>query len=131
MEFDHARNLCMYNTNDLNSTGDNDSHFARLVEQEVDRRLFQEKIIRSETEYQEKEMLRIEKERELAAIRREHEREVYLLKRQLHEANMAKMPQTLSGENANQPPPIDVSISIPSFSLKGNNHDNVRSEILK
>merc|ERR1719510_2589731 len=97
MEFDHARNLCMYSANDLNSTGDNDSHFARLVEQEVDRRLFQEKIIRSETEYQEKEMLRIEKERELAAIRREHEREVYLLKRQLHEANMAKMPQTFSG----------------------------------
>merc|ERR1719510_1240621 len=119
MEFDHARNLCMYSANDLNSTGNNDSHFARLVEQEVDRRLFQEKIIRSETEFQEKEMLRIEKERELAAIRRQHEREIYLLKKQLHEASSNNIEQPRNFDRIDENRPFKISISIPTFCLKG------------
>ena len=124
MEFDHARSL-WHNTkslngssNDLGLAGDYDSHFSRLVEQEVDRRLFQEKIMRSENEFQEKEMLRIEKERELASIRRQHEREIYLLKKQLHEATVTKVPQ--SGEDdKHDNRPIDITITIPSFCLKG------------
>ena len=36
-------------------------------------------------EYQERELLRMEKERELAEIKRQHEREIYLLRRKLHE----------------------------------------------
>ena len=129
MEFDHARSL-WHNTrsldgssNDLGLVGDYDSHFSRLVEQEVDRRLFQEKIMRSENEYQEKEMLRIEKERELATIRRQHEREIYLLKKQLHEATASngKPPENVERDEKIH---LDVTISIPSFCLKG-----MRSEI--
>ena len=125
MEFDHARSL-WHNTrsmdgssNDLGLAGDYDSHFSRIVEQEVDRRLFQEKIVRSETEFQEKEMLRMEKERELAAIRRQHEREIYLLKKQLHEAssNNIEQPRNFDGVDENRP--FNISISIPTFCLKG------------
>ena len=125
MEFDHARNLWLNTrstdgeTNDPSLTGDYDAHFARLVEQEVDRRLFQEKVLKSESEFEQKEMLRMEKERELAAIRRQHEREIYLLKRQLHEAINPK--PTSNGDNTiNESRPIDISISIPSFCMKGN-----------
>ena len=126
MEFDHARSMWHNtlsmegSTNEVGVAGDSDSHFSRLVEQEVDRRLFQEKVMRSEMEFQEKEMLRIEKERELTTIRRQHEREIYLLKRQLHEATKTKMQQTSNGDNINESRPLDISISIPSFSLKGN-----------
>ena len=76
--------------------------------------------MRSETEFQEKEMLRMEQERELAAIRRQHEREIYLLKKQLHEATINKSQQkrVLDLQSENQK--LDISISIPTFSLKGN-----------
>ena len=126
MEFDHARSLWQNtrsldgSSNDLGLTGDYDSHFSRLVEQEVDRRLFQEKIMRSENDFQEKEMLRIEKERELAAIRRQHEREIYLLKKQLHEATVTKVPKSGDSE-ANEKRLFDITISIPTFCLKGIN----------
>merc|ERR1719288_100023 len=124
MEFDHARSLWQNtksldgSSNDLGVTGDYDSHFSRLVEQEVDRRLFQEKIMRSENDFQEKEMLRIEKERELAAIRRQHEREIYLLKKQLHEATVTKV-QPSGNSEVNEKRLFDISISIPTFCLKG------------
>ena len=124
MEFDHARSLwnntgsTNVSTNDIGLSGDYDSHFSRIIEQEVDRRLFQEKMMRSETEFQEKEMVRIEKERELATMRRQHEREIYLLKKQLHEATTSKIQQTRDGEN--QDKLINISILVPSFSLKGN-----------
>ena len=124
MEFDHARSLWQNtrsldgSSNDLGLVGDYDSHFSRLVEQEVDRRLFQEKIMRSENDFQEKEMLRIEKERELAAIRRQHEREIYLLKKQLHEASVAKI-QPVENNEKDERKSLDVTISIPTFCLKG------------
>ena len=124
MEFDHARSLWQNtrsldgSSNDLGLGGDYDSHFSRLVEQEVDRRLFQEKIMRSENDYQEKEMLRIEKERELAAIRRQHEREIYLLKKQLHEATVTKI-QPAENSEKDERKSLDITISIPTFCLKG------------
>ena len=125
MEFDHARSL-WHNTrsmdgssNDLGLVGDYDNHFSRIIEQEVDRRLFQEKIVRSETEFQEKELLRMEKERELAVIRRHHEREIYLLKKQLHEATSNKIEHPGNCDRVNENRPFDVSISIPNFCLKG------------
>ena len=125
MEFDHARSL-WHNTRsmdgsstDLGLAGDYDTHFSRIVEQEVDRRLFQEKIVRSETEFQEKEMLRMEKERELSAIRLQHEREIYLLKKQLHEATSNNIEHSGNGGRIDETRPFDISISIPSFCLKG------------
>ena len=55
--------------------------------QEVDRRLFQEKVLRAESDFHERELLRIQKERELNEIRRQHEKEIYLLKKKMHEAS--------------------------------------------
>lgn len=52
----------------------------------MDRRLFRERLLRAEADYAEKEVLRIEREREVARLRRQHEREIYVLKRKLHEA---------------------------------------------
>jgi hypothetical protein len=54
--------------------------------QEVDRRLFRERLLRAEAEFQEKELQRMEREREVTRLRRIHEREIYVLKRRLHEA---------------------------------------------
>ena len=53
---------------------------------EVDRRLFRERLLRAEAEFQEKEAQRMEREREMTRLRRIHEREIYVLKRKLHEA---------------------------------------------
>ena len=74
--------------------------------------------MRSENDFQEKEMLRIEKERELASIRRQHEREIYLLKKQLHEATVAKI-QSAENSEKDERKTFDIAISIPAFCLKG------------
>ena len=67
----------------------------------MDRRLFQEKVLRAESDFHERELLRIQKERELNEIRRQHEKEIYLLKKKMHEAS----PQQTagSGGSAEQP----------------------------
>ena len=53
----------------------------------MDRRLFQEKVLRAESDFHERELLRIQKERELSEIRRQHEKEIYLLKKKMHETS--------------------------------------------
>jgi len=137
MEFDHARNLWMKsggssNQSDNGDNGEYESTFSRLVEQEVDKRLFQEKLLRAESEYQERELIRIEKERELSQIKREHDREIYLLRRKLHEASM-KQQQQLSTPPPQLPQltqqqqqlpvesslPFDANVTIPSFKMTG------------
>lgn len=92
-------------------------HFSRLVEQEVDKRLFHEKIMREQSEFQEREFLRMEKEREMAEIKRQHEREIYLLRRKLHEASTRLQDQPSSTDSGlpGEDRPFDVSVTIPQF----------------
>ncbi|CAB4057688.1 KIF16B [Lepeophtheirus salmonis] len=74
---------------------DYEEKLAILVEQEVDRRLFQEKILKAESEYNEREHLRSECEREINFFfRRQHEREIYILKRKLYESHLAAVSAT-------------------------------------
>ena len=73
-----------------------------LPPQEVDRRLFQEKVLRAESDFHERELLRIQKERELNQIRRQHEKEIYLLKKKMHEAS----PQQTAGSDRSAEPQV-------------------------
>ena len=50
-------------------------------------------MLRAESDFHERELLRIQKERELNEIRRQHEKEIYLLKKKMHEAS----PQQTAG----------------------------------
>ena len=50
---------------------------------------FQEKVLKQESEYHEKELLKLQKEQELNEVRRQHEKEIYALKKKLHEASIA------------------------------------------
>ena len=119
MEFDHARSLWMKSAGSGSESDDYESTFSRLVEQEVDKRLLQEKLLRSETEYQERELIRIQKERELAQIKREHEREIYLLRRKLHEAKSSEQlaPQLPTAAVVPESRPFDANVTIPSFRM--------------
>ena len=87
------------------------------VFQEVDRRLFRERLLRAEAEFHDKEMLRMEREREVTRLRRVHEREIYILKRKLHEAT------TLSQRDALTAPSVDqgcgIIVAVPSFTMAG------------
>ena len=51
--------------------------------------VFQEKVLKQESEYHEKELLKLQKEQELNEVRRQHEKEIYALKKKLHEASIA------------------------------------------
>ena len=73
-----------------------------LPHQEVDRRLFQEKVLRAESDFHERELLRIQKERELNDIRRQHEKEIYLLKKKMHESS----PQQTAGPDRSEDPQV-------------------------
>ena len=42
-------------------------------------------MLKAESEFQERELIKMEREREMAILRRQHEREIYMLKRKLHE----------------------------------------------
>ena len=64
----------------------------------MDRRLFQEKVLRAESDFHERELLRIQKERELNEIRRQHEKEIYLLRKKMHEAS----PQQTAGADRSE-----------------------------
>jgi hypothetical protein len=89
-------------------------HLLRF--QEVDRRLFRERLLRAEAEFQEKEMLRMEREREVTRLRRIHEREIYILKRKLHEATSLTQRDTLTSS-------VDqgcgIIVAVPSFTMAG------------
>ncbi|XP_040578535.1 kinesin-like protein Klp98A [Lepeophtheirus salmonis] len=101
LEFERMRNLWLFSKTRQTIEGDHDvdnidyeEKLAILVEQEVDRRLFQEKILKAESEYNEREHLRSECEREINFLRRQHEREIYILKRKLYESHLAAVSAT-------------------------------------
>ena len=70
-------------------------------------------MLRSESEFHEKEMLRMQKEREINEIRRQHEKEIYMLKKRLHEA--ASIAETKEEDDASETLP--VTINIPKFHI--------------
>ncbi len=103
-----------------------EERFSTLVEQEVERRLFQEKVLRQESDFHEKEMWKIQRDRELEEIRRQHEKEMYLLKRKLHESYHVGGGGGGDALRRNQPRgggvgPVgpSVTITIPSFLRSG------------
>ena len=66
-------------------------------------------------EYQERELLRMEKERELAEIKRQHEREIYLLRRKLHETmKLQEQRPKSSSESGNNIPRSVILIAFES-----------------
>jgi hypothetical protein len=87
------------------------------VKQEVDRRLFRERLLRAEAEFQEKEMLRMEREREVNRLRRIHEREIYILKRKLHEAESQQARDALTSSSVDQG--CGIILTVPSFCMAG------------
>ena len=100
-----------------------EEQFDVLVDQEVERRLFQEKVLKQDSDFHEKELQKIQHDREVDEIRRQHEKEIYMLKRRLHEANNAasrlsqqQRRQSGASGGVEQPP---VVISIPSFNRSG------------
>ena len=112
LEYDITRNMWMQAQNNGNAEGEKeeaktfDEQFASLVEQEVDRRIFQEKILKRESEIQERELVKMKQERELNDIRRQHEKEIYLLKKKLHEASEQRVPEQKK---------MGIHVKIPTF----------------
>ena len=104
-----------------------DEQFSSLVEQEVDRRLFQEKVLKAESDFHEKEILRIQKERELDEIRRQHEKEIYLLKKKLHEAQSSN--STPNSPRGSEVMPLQITAMIPRFHLSKHNGGHVVYEV--
>jgi len=100
-----------------NNDGDQslDDQFSSLVEQEVERRVFEEKR-------REREALRAQKEQELAEVRRQHEREIYLLKKELATSAAARARQDVaegasasSFDNNRVQRLCPIQVDIPSF----------------
>ncbi len=97
---------------------------------QVDRRIFQEKVLRAESEFHEREMLRMQKEQELAEIRRQHEKEIYILKRKLHEASHRDAAQSQRQQQEQH-----VTVTIPKFhwsfggGANGNSGHHVKYEV--
>ena len=87
-------------------------------------------MLKAESEFQERELIKMEREREMAILRRQHEREIYMLKRKLHE-NTTRLQTTTPGSinsggmgsNSDTESMIfqegNVSVSIPTFTLSG------------
>lgn len=134
LEFDLTRNMWVTQQKNDNSavapeTPEDDKtfdfQFATLVEQEVDRRLFQEKVLRTESDFHERELLRIQKERELNTIRRQHEKEVYLLKKKLHEASSVQ--SSLDADDNIGGGATPIRVTIPRFRII---HDHVEFEVV-
>lgn len=84
---------------------------------------FQEKVLKTESEYHERERLRIQNERELDRVRRQHEKEVYLLKKKLFEASSTAQdsgPSLIDGfHNIHH---NQIQIAIPHFHLPSSDH---------
>lgn len=81
-------------------------------------------MLKAESEFQERELIKMERERELAILRRQHEREIYMLKRKLHESSLTNKNGKISSSNdAPSSGPEDnlsaLSVSIPTFTLSG------------
>ena len=53
-------------------------------------------MLKAESEFQERELIKMEREREMAILRRQHEREIYMLKRKLHENSKMQVPGSSS-----------------------------------
>ena len=79
-------------------------------------------------EYQERELMRLEKEREVAEIKRQHEREIYLLRRKLHEASARRDSsndaEAIGAGGPSESRPFDASVTIPSFLMTGNGQES-------
>ena len=83
-------------------------------------------MLKAESEFQERELIKMEREREMAILRRQHEREIYMLKRKLHEnTKMQDSPPGTTGTGSNSDPDSmlwqdgSVSVTIPTFTLSG------------
>ena len=93
--------------------------------------------MKTESEYHERELLRIQKERELDEVRRQHEKEVYLLKKKLFEASSSNEAAEASGKllnNSSQNPSsvpdnAQIRILIPRFHLPSGDHVEFEVEI--
>lgn len=121
LEFEQARNLWMAGVRHLGeatSEAEYETQFSMLVEQEVEKRLFQEKVLKAESEFQERELQKMERERELAVLKRQHEREIYMLKRKLHESAITPKSPLRSPTSTVDNPDM-VRIAIPTFILSG------------
>jgi hypothetical protein len=139
LEYEQARNLWMAGLRHLagdqaepGSETEYETHFASLVEQEVERILFQEKVLKAESEFQEREMLKMERDRELAQLRRQHEREIYMLKRKLHETsiNSRKISNNATGNLETLEDLSALTVNIPSFTLSGiGSHSHVEYQV--
>ena len=79
-------------------------------------------MLKAESEFQERELIKMERERELAALKRQHEREIYMLKRKLHDSASIKkssINDSSSSSNGDNDQIGNLSVSIPSFVLLG------------
>ena len=75
-------------------------------------------MLKAESEFQERELQKMERERELAVLKRQHEREIYMLKRKLHETTLSPKTTNSIRDSTEQSPEF-VRISIPAFVLSG------------
>ena len=84
-------------------------------------------MLKAESEFQERELIKMEREREMAILRRQHEREIYMLKRKLHENTKMQVggsPTATTGGSNSDPDSMVlqdgiVSVTIPTFTLSG------------
>ena len=75
-------------------------------------------MLKAESEFQERELQKMERERELAVLKRQHEREIYMLKRKLHESAITPKSPLRSPTSTVDNPDM-VRIAIPTFILSG------------
>ena len=75
-------------------------------------------MLKAESEFQERELQKMERERELAVLKRQHEREIYMLKRKLHESAITTKSPLRSPTSTVDNPDM-VRIAIPTFILSG------------
>lgn len=89
-------------------------------------------MLKAESEFQEREMLKMERDRELAQLRRQHEREIYMLKRKLHETsiNSRKISNNATGNLETLEDLSALTVNIPSFTLSGiGSHSHVEYQV--
>ena len=75
-------------------------------------------MLKAESEFQERELQKMERERELALLKRQHEREIYMLKKKLHESAITPK-SSLNSSQSTVDHPDFVRITIPTFVLSG------------
>ncbi|TRY79865.1 hypothetical protein TCAL_06049 [Tigriopus californicus] len=97
-----------------------DEKFDALVEQEVDRRLFQDRVLKStESIARDKELERIKRDQQMLDLQRHHEKEIYLLRKRLHEFQQvnSESPPVTSSQTR-----LPANISIVQYQLKNGSH---------